>query len=166
MLPLARFTVQQRGGRTPPLNVARLGRTTVKALTCLLKFTQGSDGLLHHKLQLDTVRDFASSGMLGGHVLFQFQHLVFPMCNLMPANANFSPNKFLHTASPTWRCQRVDVIEKCEQLFTNLHLCFGNNQGIMNCQTRQERHEGISLFSSLRLPDFVPFTLVVDPQTS
>ena len=46
---------KQRGGWA-----AQLGRT-VETLSCLLQFTQGSDGLFHRKLQPDTVRDFGET---------------------------------------------------------------------------------------------------------
>ena len=55
---------KQRGGRAPPSmwpNWAVPQTTTVEILSCLLQFTQGSDGLLHRKLQLDTVRDFGET---------------------------------------------------------------------------------------------------------
>ena len=55
---------KQRGGRAPPSmwpNWAVPQTTTVETLSCLLQFTQGSDGLLHRKLQLDTVRDFGET---------------------------------------------------------------------------------------------------------
>ena len=65
VLPLTRFTVQTEGWARSAPQCCPTGpcqkTAMVKALSCLLQFTQGSDGLLHRKLQLDTVRDFGET---------------------------------------------------------------------------------------------------------